>query len=71
MLSFYDAAVRRPEFRQALRALQAKLVDESIVVENPNRGLAKLAFCQKGEPSRLATARCHEILANLDGPSAN
>ena len=31
-----------------------QLVDGKLVVENPNRGLAKLAFCRKGEANRLA-----------------
>ncbi len=65
VLSFYDAAKRRTEFRRALEALQAKLTDGAVVVENPNRGLAKLAFCRKGEPSGLATKRYREILAYI------
>lgn len=67
VLSFYDAAQKRPEFRQALEALQAKLMDGAVVVENPNRGLAKFAFCRKGESSRLATRRYREILDNIEG----
>ena len=66
VLSFYDAAKRRTEFRQALKTLQAKMADGAVVVESPHRGLAKLAFCRKGEPSRLATKRYREILKNLD-----
>ena len=67
VLSFYEAARKSPKFRQALGALEAKVVDSQIVVENPNRGLAKLAFCRKGEPSHLATKRYREILKNVEG----
>ena len=66
VLSFYRAAKRAPAFRRALRALQSRLVDGRVVVENPNRKLAGLAFCRKGEPSRAATQRYHEILKNID-----
>ena len=65
VLSFYEAARKSPRFRQALEALEAKLVDGKIVVENPNRGLARLNFCKRGEPSQLATKRHGEILRNL------
>ncbi|MDX1389213.1 MAG: hypothetical protein R3344_08485 [Acidobacteriota bacterium] len=54
-----------PRPRQALDALESKLVDGRIVVESPNRRLANLAFCRKGEPSRLATRRYGEILDNI------
>ncbi len=67
VLSFYELARRSPEFRQALEALGAKLVDGEVVVENPNRGLAKLTLCRRGEPSRLATKRYREILENVGG----
>lgn len=66
VLSFYDAAKRSPKFKQALKALESKLVDGQLVVENPNRRLAKLAFCRKGEASRLATKRFREVLENLE-----
>ena len=65
VLSFYGSAKRRPAFRQALAALDKKLVDGRIPVENPNRGLAKLLFCRKGQPSHLATKRYREIQKNL------
>jgi len=61
VLSFYDAAKKDTRFRQALRALESKSVDGQLVVENPNRGLARLAFCKKGQPSPLATRRFREI----------
>lgn len=65
VLSFYEAARESPAFRQALAALEAKLEGGQVVVENPHRGLAELAFCKKGERSRLATKRYREILRNV------
>ena len=47
--------------------LQSRLVDGRIVVERVHRSLAALAFCRKGQPSELATARYSEILANVTG----
>jgi hypothetical protein len=35
-----------------------------VIVERPNRKLARLRFCRNGEPSELATRRYHEILTN-------
>jgi len=67
VLSFYDAAKRDARFKQALRTLESKLVDGRLIVENPNRGLARLAFCKKGQPSRLANRRFHEIRKNVGG----
>lgn len=65
VLSFYRSARKSPAFRQALAALEAKLAGGKVVVENPNRGIARLAFCRKGEPSRAATKRYREILKNV------
>jgi hypothetical protein len=65
VLSFYAAARKSTAFKQAFRALESKLVDGQLVVENPNRGLAKLALCRKGQPSELATRRFREILKNI------
>lgn len=66
VLSHYDAARGDPRFRNALATLQSKLAKGQIVVEAPNRGLARLAFCRKGEPSKAATKRYREILKNLE-----
>lgn len=66
VLSFYPSARGRREFAQALRALEAKLEGGALVVESPNRRLAKLRLCAKGEPSRLATKRYRELLRNLE-----
>lgn len=65
VLSFYNAAKNAKPFREALQALGSKLIDGQLVVENPNRRLAKLCFCRKGEPSRIATRRYQEILKNI------
>jgi hypothetical protein len=67
VLSFYDQARQDPRFREALAVLESKLVDGQVVVERLHRRLAGLAFCRKGEPSELGTARYREILANLAG----
>ncbi len=65
VLSFYQHARSDPRFQEALRALQAKLVDRMVVVENPNRRLAGLSFCRKGMPSAAATRHYREVLRNL------
>lgn len=65
VLSFYQAARKSSKFRQALKALSAKAVDGKIVVENPNRDLARLGFCKQGEPSSLATKRYRESRKNV------
>lgn len=65
VLSFYATARRAAPFREALRALQAKLQDGRVVVERPHRRLASMAFCRQGEPSAAATRRYREILRNV------
>lgn len=65
VLSFYDRAKADARFREALKALESKMVNGQIVVERVVPKLAKLSFCKKGEPSTLATKRYHEILKNL------
>lgn len=65
VLSHYDAAKRDRRFKRALKELEGKLQDGKMVVENPNRRLAKLAFCRRGEPSRAATKRYKEIVRNV------
>ena len=66
VLSFYDAAKKAKPFKEALRALESKLVDGKVVVENPNRKLANFEFCKKGELSLLATKRYQDIRKNID-----
>jgi hypothetical protein len=69
VLSFCRAATKTKNFHQALRALQSKVIDSRIVVENPNRRLAKFSFCTKGQPSQLATKRYREVLRNVERAS--
>ena len=66
VLSFYNRAKEDRRFLEAMKALEAKIVDGQIVVERAVPKLAKLSFCKKGEPSPLATIRYHEILKNLE-----
>ena len=70
VLSFYNRAKQDERFLEAFAALQSKLVDGMIVVERVVPKLAKLSFCKKGQPSKLATRRYHEILNNLDNLAA-
>ncbi len=65
VLSFYESARKDLRFREALQALQSKLVDGKVVVENPHRELASLSFCRKGSASEAATRQYKEILRNL------
>ena len=65
VLSFYERAKKDPRFLDALNVLKSKAIDGKIIVENPNRKLADLSFCKKGEPSDLATEHYREILNNL------
>jgi hypothetical protein len=65
VLSFYERARHDERFLDALRTLEAKLVDGQIVVERVNSKLAGLDFCRKGQPSELGTARFQEIVRNL------
>jgi hypothetical protein len=66
VLSFYKRAKKDHRFLEALETLESKLVNGKIVVENPNRKLAGLSFCKKGEPSDLATDRYLKIMNNLN-----
>lgn len=65
-LSFYPTARADPRFLEALAILQSKLDgDGRIIVERPNRKLAGLSICAKGQPSQAATRRYREIIDNL------
>lgn len=61
VLSFYEQAQQDERFIAAVSALDKKVIDHKLIVENPNRRLAKLEFCKKNEPSELATHRYNEI----------
>lgn len=65
VLSFYNTAKKDSRFLEAFAALQAKLVDDCIIVERVVPKLAKLNFCKKNHPSELATKHFHQILLNL------
>ncbi len=65
VLSFYAYARRDSRFLEAFETLQSKTVDGQIVVQRVVPKLAKLGFCKKGQPSKLATKRYEEILQNL------
>ena len=65
VLSFYNRAKEDKRFLEALRALESKMIEGQIVVERVVPKLAKLSFCKRGEPSKLATIRYKEILENL------
>ena len=56
-----------PQISRLLERLgvESKFIDGQIVVEIPNRRLAKFCFCRKGEPSRIATRRYQGILKNI------
>jgi len=65
VLSFYNRARNDRRFLEALKALEAKVVDGKIAVERVVPKLAGLSFCKKGKPSALGTIRYQEILENL------
>lgn len=66
VLSFYHRAANDSRFLDALGVLERKVVNGKVVVERPNQKLSGFAFCKKGEPSNLPTARYQEILMNLE-----
>lgn len=66
MLLFYKVAQTDRRYLEVLDVLKSKTVDGRMVVENPNRKLAKLEFCQKNQPSELATMRFRELMGNLE-----
>ena len=61
----YDRARADPRFAEALAVLESKLVDGRVVPERVNRALVGLKFCRMGVPSKLATLRFRETLANV------
>ncbi len=67
VLSFFDRTKGDPRFRAALNVLESKLSpDGQIVDETPHRGLKGLKLCEKGRPSRPATARYDEIRGDVN-----
>ena len=68
VLSFYDRARQDKRFREAFDELSRKLDGEGLlIVERPNRKLAKLNAFKIGQGSELATRRYQEVVDNLDG----
>ena len=65
VLSFYESARNDKRFIEAFETLKSKLVDGKIIVERIVPKLSKLSFCEKGQPSELATKRYQEILKNI------
>ena len=66
VLSFYERARSDPRYREAFKILESKLdADGRLVIERPNRKLAKFVMCTKGEASQLATKRYSAIVANM------
>lgn len=65
VLSFYKKANGDKRFRMAFKLLESNIEDDKILIENPNRQLAKMDFCFKGKTSELATKRFNEIKSNL------
>jgi len=66
VLSFYAQARLDSRFRKALQVLQSKMDHQGrLIVERPNKKLAGLDICLKGQPSAAATERYQEIVTNL------
>ena len=66
VLSFYEHAKTDDRFLEALEVLRSKVSNDGrVVVERPNRKLATLSAFSKGQPSKPATRRFTEILANF------
>ena len=69
VLSFYQAAVEDPRFRDAYAALASKLdADGRLIVENPHRRLGRLGLCARGQPSDAATRRFREVQGRIGVP---
>lgn len=64
-LSFFKKAQRDKRFNDALILLKKKLVNGKMVIENPNRQLASMDFCRKGQQSELATIKYKDLIKNI------
>ena len=64
-LSFFKKAQRDKRFNDALMLLKKKLVNGKMIVENPNRQLASMDFCRKGQQSELATIKFNDLIKNI------
>ena len=65
VLSFFPETNHDKRFKQYFKLLSSKLQDGKLIIENPNRHLAHLQFCMKGQPSELATRRFREVEKNV------
>jgi hypothetical protein len=65
-LSFYKKAKKDKRFKDSLNLLTEKLVNGQMIVENPNRKLATMDFCMKGQQSDLATMKYQELIKNVE-----
>jgi hypothetical protein len=65
VLSFYKQSNNDKRLKQAFKLLESKMQADKIVVENPNRQLAKMDFCMKGHTSDLSSKRFNEIKSNI------
>lgn len=65
VLSFYEYARQDLRFQEVFQALRERTQNQQIVIENVNRKLADLDFCQKGQVSELATQKYLEILSRV------
>jgi hypothetical protein len=64
-LSFFKKAQNDERFNEALFLLKNKLVNGEMIIENPNRHLAEMDFCRKGQQSKLATIKFDDLVRNL------
>jgi hypothetical protein len=64
ILSFFKSAQEDKRFREALTLLKKKLIEGKMIIDNPNRQLADMDFCRKGQPSELATNKFRDLIRN-------
>ena len=65
-LSFFKKAQKDKRFKDALILLKKKLINGKMIIENPNRQLAEMDFCRKGQQSELATIKFKDLMINLE-----
>ena len=65
-LSFFKKALIDKRFKDAFTQLKRKLIKGKMIIENPNKKLADLDFCRKGQQSELATIKFMEIIRNIE-----
>lgn len=64
-LSFFKKAHKDKRFKDALILLKDKLINGKMIIENPNRQLAEMVFCRKGQQSELATIKFKDLMKNI------